>query len=333
MKTKPDRAALAKEMLNKFPAMSTRHAARKLLEEYPLLFDNYEQARSCVKYYRAEGGERKRLKLAEGSRVKVDKRHSYNIPRQRYRQRKVHRLPADIKDVVILSDIHFPNHDAEALTIACEYLARVQPGAIVLNGDILDNTPFTKFRKPPTAKFARGMFDMALGWLDALRKNHPDAIIWWVEGNHDRWYKNWLIDHCEQVFDDPYYQLEARMQLERLGIKYVDEFDMVMAGKLPILHGHTVVKGVFAPVNSARGAWLKTKHTCIIGHTHQVSQHTERNLAGDVIKIWSQGCLCTVRPEYDPHNTRHSHGFAHVKKEPTGKFIVHNYEIIEGELR
>jgi len=319
------------DMINKFPKASSSQLSRKLYEKYPLVFSSQQNARSVLRYYRDASGAKDRAtkKTAEVNVVEASGRH-YAIAKTKARKRRYHHIPSDITDVVVLSDIHFPNHDEQALRLACEYVDKVKPGAIVLNGDVLDNTPFTKFRKPPSAKSAKGMFDMAIAWLRSLRENNPDAIIWWIEGNHDKWYKNWLIDHCEQVWDDSYYQLEARMQLEQMNIKYIEEYDVTMCGKLPLLHGHTVVKGVFAPVNSARGVWMKLKQTCMIGHTHQVSQHTERDLVGKVHKQWSLGCLCTIHPEYDPHNTRHSHGFAHITKDKSGRFVVRNFEIIEG---
>lgn len=326
---------IVKETINKHSKVSSLQLARKLYAEYPLLFKTEDSARTAIRYYRHASGEKNRQLRSNKKDVTVvpPEKRTYAIAKSQARKRKYHTIPANIKDVVSLSDIHFPKHDSHALQLACEYIDKIQPGAIILNGDILDNTSFTKFRKAPDARAAREMFDMAYEWLKSLRENNPDTLIWWIEGNHDRWYKNWLIDHAAQVWDDPYYQLEARLKLDELNIKYIDEFDIVMCGKLPIVHGHTIIRGVFAPVNSARGGWLKTKHTVLFGHTHQVSRHPEKNLLGKQFVVFSQGCLCTLNPEYDPHNTRHSHGFAHIVKERNGNFIVHNYEIIENELR
>jgi len=324
------------EYLEKFKGASYRQIARKLLQDYPTIFPTFENARDCVNKHGGAAGEVSRKKQPNMQHLITtakDRRTRFTIPKSKASKRVYHHLPAEVRDVIWMSDIHFPNHDEEALTIACEYAEKVKPQAIIIGGDLMDNTPFTRFRKPPSAKDARGMFDMTYNWLKTLREMHPKAIIWWIEGNHDRWYKDWLIDHCEQVFDDPYYQLEARLKLDELKIKYIPEKDVVMCGKLPMLHGHTIIKGVFAPVNSARGGWLKIKHTVMFGHTHQVSRHAEKDLKGKSFVLWSAGCLCTLHPDYDPHNTRHSHGLAHVIKEKDGKFMVHNYEIIEGELR
>ena len=97
-------------------------------------------------------------------------------------------------------------------------------------------------------------------------------------------------------------------------------------------HGHLNIKGIFAPVNPARGVFLKAKTSLLIGHCHQVSEHTETTLKGKLISCWSTGCLCTLYQPYDPHNTKHSHGFAHVTVQKNGDYSVYNKRIFNGVI-
>jgi predicted phosphodiesterase len=257
----------------------------------------------------------------------------WTLPKSKAKGRKIYQIPANHDRVLWISDIHFPNHDVKALTTALDYGIEHNANCIVIGGDLLDNAPFTRFTVPPSAKFAREVFDETVKFLNTLRRNFPDAHIVFMQGNHDKWYEQWLMTKCAEVFDDPYYQLEARLELDKLGIVYQPENVIVKAGKLPMLHGHTIVRGVFAPVNSARGAYIKSNHNLLIGHTHQVSVHSAKDLMGRPTKTWSTGCLCTLNPDYDPHNIRHTHGFAFITTEKNGEFTVRNIEIVNGKIR
>jgi hypothetical protein len=98
------------------------------------------------------------------------------------------------------------------------------------------------------------------------------------------------------------------------------------------LHGHELQKGISAPVNPARGAFLRAKSSLLIGHHHQTSTHHENNLKRDQIVCYSIGCHCTLTPEYNPFGyTRQNHGGAIVEILKGGNFKVNNYRIIDGK--
>ena len=327
------------DYIKKFAGLSHRQISIKIHEDYPHLFKDAMVANSMVRYYCGTNGKYNRKYLDKNNDMSTIGKQSsdvlkkWGLQKSKAKERKTFQIPKDRDKVLWISDIHIPNHDELALSTALEYGLKEQANCIVIGGDLLDNAPFTRFRVPPKLRKAREFFDQAVDFLTALRKNFPDAMIIYMEGNHDRWYQDWLIDHCAVVFDDPYYQLEARLNLESLNIQFLTENVIVKAGKLPMLHGHTIVKGVFAPVNAARGAYIKSNHNLLIGHTHQVSVHSAKDLMGRPTKTWSTGCLCTLNPDYDPHNIRHTHGFAFITTQSNGDFTVRNHEIINGVIR
>ena len=334
-----NKGEITMEYIRKFAGLSHLQIARKLHQDYPHIFHSVENARTRIRYYCGTQGKNSRKQLLPKNDMSaIGKQNSdvlkkWGLIKSKAKERKTFQIPKDRNKVLWISDIHIPNHDEVALSTALEYGLTNKANCIVIGGDLLDNAPFTRFRVPPKLRKAREFFDAAVDFLTALRKNFPDAMIIYMEGNHDRWYQDWLIDHCAVVFDDPYYQLEARLGLEQLGIQFLTENVIVKAGKLPMLHGHTIVKGVFAPVNAARGAYIKSNHNLLIGHTHQVSVHSAKDLMGRPTKTWSTGCLCTLNPDYDPHNIRHTHGFAFITTQPNGEFSVNNIEILNGEIR
>jgi predicted phosphodiesterase len=333
------KAKIAKDYIEKFGGLSHNQISRKLFEDYPTIFKNSEDARTVLRYHSGKRGKNSRNRstidtnIMEKAKQNQDILKRWGLQKSKGNKRKVFQIPAEYDRVLWISDIHIPNHDEEALTAALEYGIDHKANCIVIGGDLLDNAPFTRFRTPPDKKRAREYFEMATEFLTALRKNFPKALIIYMEGNHDRWYTDWLIDHCAVVFDDVHYHLETRLKLDSFNIQYIKENVIVKAGKLPMLHGHTVVRGVFAPVNAARGAYIRSKHNLLIGHTHQVSMHSEKDITGKVTKTWSTGCLCSLSPDYDPHNTKHGHGFAFITTEKSGAFTVENKEIVDGVIR
>jgi predicted phosphodiesterase len=106
-----------------------------------------------------------------------------------------------------------------------------------------------------------------------------------------------------------------------------------MLGKLPVLHGHELPKGMAAPVNVARGAFLRTLSTVLVGHSHRTSNHAESDMWHHETACWSTGCLCDLRPEYAKFN-RWNWGFAMATIHKGGAFDVNNYRVMsDGTVR
>lgn len=176
-------------------------------------------------------------------------------------------------------------------------------------------------------------FDATRDFLVKLRKAFPKTKIIWLKGNHDKRYEKWLFAKAPEIFDDNYYLLEERLRLNELKIELLDDNVLIKVGKgLFITHGHLLIRGVFAPVNSARGVFLRAKASCLISHVHNTSEHSESNLKDEIISCWSIGCLCDLHPNYDPLNSKHNHGFAHITVDKLGNYNVKNIRIYNGKI-
>ena len=129
-------------------------------------------------------------------------------------------------------------------------------------------------------------------------------------------------------------KLEKLLHLDSLGVDFVSGVQYMKFGNLNIAHGDKIVKGIFAPVNAARGVFTKTNTNTMIGHVHRTSEHIESDMNGKIIGCYSTGCLTTVRPDYNPQVSKHNQGFAVVEKDPnTNDFEVDNKKIINGKIR
>jgi hypothetical protein len=87
-----------------------------------------------------------------------------------------------------------------------------------------------------------------------------------------------------------------------------------------------------APVNSARGLFMKAKESTICSHVHKISEHTETNLSGELTTCWTTGCLAELSPDYSPFANNYAHGFAHIKVDAERNYSVKNFRIINGKI-
>jgi predicted phosphodiesterase len=311
--------------LTEFPKMSKSAIVRYLLETYPAMFDDYENTRSIVrKVTGAQGQSRLKYKVVDHN---PDIETQFNLAKSKGEKRKFIDLPKECHNILIISDIHFPNHDVKALGKALEYGKANNINCIVINGDLLDNEPFTNHdAPPPNSSDVRDWFQMTEDFLDMLITEFK-CPIYFVEGNHDNWYMRYLMKKAPVLFNDQYYTLSARLKLREKGIVWIPQTSVLMIGKLPVTHGHMIVKGFFSPVNPAKGVYNKIKGSMLIGHCHTTSEHSESNLQGDLNTTYSIGCLCTLAPDYDPFNCKHNLGFARVIVQENGNYRVENKRI------
>jgi hypothetical protein len=97
------------------------------------------------------------------------------------------------------------------------------------------------------------------------------------------------------------------------------------------IHGHEYVGGISAPVNPARGLFLKAKVSTFQGHNHQTSEHTEPTLTGKMVTTWSLGCLSELHPAFMPLN-KWNHGVAVQHNRGENQYHLENRRIYKGEL-
>ena len=324
---------LVLQFLERYPTMPSLTMAKLLYKEFPLDFGSIEEARTRVRYYRGASGDFNRKKLSLKDYITDTVYNPFSALVSDSEDFKPFVLNKKDNNIGIISDLHIPNHRLEPIKIAVDKLKDEKINTLIINGDLLDNTPFTRHEgKRPSASEVRRWFDLSEMFLEFLRDQFPNCRILWAEGNHDYWYRRWMNQHAWQLDDDPYFSLQERLHLAEYNIEFVSQNLYIMAGKLSIAHGHHVVKGIIAPVNAARGVYTKAKRSMLIGHVHVESSHTETDLHGDIVTTFSTGCLCTLTPEYQPMGGKACHGFAHVLTEDDGNFIVKNYRIHKGKL-
>lgn len=316
------------DYVNKHPNSSTNAIARMLLEKEPLLFKNFEQARSSVRYYRdGMGNIRKSIRTEQEKKLAM----ANFIPKSDYAELKPFIIPNSHNRLLVLSDIHIPYHDESAVYKALKWGKNRGMNAIYLNGDIIDCYMISRFVKDPRLRGMADELEMVREFLRGIKEKY-NLPIYYKMGNHeDRW-EIYLRQQAPELIGISDFELSKVLRFDEIGIQEIKSKQRAMAGKLSILHGHEFGHSVFSPVNPARGLYMRTKDSCAIGHHHQSSEHSENSLNDKVVTTWSTGALCGMKPDYMPYN-KWNLGFLFVEFDKDGSFDVENKKIIKGVIR
>jgi len=315
---------LAERLCKKFPDTASRTLAKRIAAECKCTI---EQARSSIRMVRGSHGDLQRTKIPNKTLFQKPRKagEKPKLPPSLAKKWEPFDLGSGIS-VGILSDIHVPYHDEQALTAAVDYLKRRKPDVVLLNGDYGDFYSISRFIKNPKKRNFKREIRMQREGLAWLRSQFPRARLVYKLGNHDERYDHWLWNHAPEISDLPQVRLPAILGCKKLGIEVVGDGRPVMAGKLAIFHGHELGGGIFSPVNAARGAYMRTTASVLIGHHHRTSSHTEPNWKHEEIACWSVGCLADLSPDYSRIN-KHNQGLAEIEVASDGEFNVDNLRL------
>ena len=323
---------LAKKLITKFPNASTRTLAKILYEQNPESFNSYDSARGVIKSYRNNGYDNGNFLRDKEQAKELEIKNIYNLPESSAEERKPFVLPLACNNILLISDLHIPYHTNEAIKCAFDYGIEKKVNTIFINGDLIDFCQISRFEKDPKKRSVKYELDCCKQFFTALRKAFPTQSIYWLKGNHDIRLEAYLRVKAPELLDVEEFYLEHLLNLNDFKVTIIPDNQLVKAGKLSITHGHLIMRGFFAPVNSARGVYMKAKQSTIISHVHKVSEHSEINMDGEMVTCWSTGSLCELKPDYSPMVSNYAHGFAHITVNPDRTYSVTNKRIYKGKL-
>lgn len=105
------------------------------------------------------------------------------------------------KRAMVLSDLQIPFQDKNAVGVALEALRDYKPDKVVLVGDLLDLSAWSKYiQRPEWATATQEAVNQAHNLLAAIRKLAPTAEIVVLEGNHDKRMENYALNNSLAVF-------------------------------------------------------------------------------------------------------------------------------------
>lgn len=322
----PHKRAVIDQMLDRHADLPSRQLARMLYREHKELFPNYDAAYCAVRYRRGAKGDR--------DRKSRQTKHAHRrtpappLPPSKATPWATFRLPPG--NILTLSDIHLPYHDPAALEAALAYGEEHDADHILLNGDTIDFYSCSRFETNPAERDLRGELEAAEQLFAHLRGRFPKARILFKKGNHDERWDSFIWAKAPELWNLKQMQLEHITNMELHGIEMLPRRCRITAHKLNILHGHELDKGFIAPVNPARGAFLRSVECVLVGHFHRTSEHIERSINNKQIACFSAGCLAGLWPDYAVAN-KWNHGFALIENS-AGGFTMHNKRIMDGRV-
>lgn len=315
---------VARTLAAKYPSSNTRQLARIAYRENKSVFSDYEHARSCVRQVRGEAGKASRKN--KETIVKTTK-FSFLMPESDAKPVEPVKLNLSGKGTVA-GDWHIPYHDQEACDIAINHsIKRGFTEWLIINGDFLDFYGLSKFERDPRKRRFDGELDMGRTVLEMLLKVYKKIVF--KVGNHEARYESYLRIKAPELIGVPEFELRKLLNLDESGIQFVKSNQIMRLGDVNVIHGHELPHGIAAPVNPARGLFLRAKASTICGHHHQTSQHSESDIRRKTTSCWSVGCLSELLPEYAPVN-KYNHGFANVEIEGRD-YHVENLRIVNGK--
>lgn len=328
------KATIVRKYIVRFPNTPSLTLAKKIYAENSKEFTDAEHVRRIVRYHRGLTGGNNRKKGDKKLHVKVGKftNNPFKLPKSYAQAPKVFHLPVTCSNILFISDLHIPYHDNQAITIALKYGIEKKINCIFINGDILDFYQISRFVNIERKRSVKDEIELAREFLDVLKKTFPGVPIYFLLGNHDMRLQTYLAVKAPEVLDMDEFKLEVLLNAKEYGMTVIKDTTLVKIGKLAVTHGHLLLRGVFAPVNAARGTYLRAKASTIISHVHKVSTHSEKTINNKIITTYSTGCLCELNPDYNPFGNNYSHGFAHISVEKNGNYKVHNVQIINGNI-
>lgn len=317
--------------------LPSKSLAELIYKKNSKVFKDVEDARQKVRYYRGQYGENQRH-LATHKTQKAQHAKAlgignpFGLPETDEEEWPPYVLPKAATRILLLSDIHVPYHNIEALTVAINYGKQKKVNAVVLNGDTLDCYALSRYEKDPRKRKFSEELESCRQLLEVIQRE-LQCPIYFKLGNHEERYEAYLRTKAPELLGTSEFTLDTLLKFGQYGCELIQDKRIIKAGKLNVLHGHEFGRSVFSPVNPARGYYMRAKASVICGHNHQTSEHTENNLEGKIVTTWSTGCLCEMHPQYMPIN-KWNHGFAYIDVDPSdGSYEVDNFRIIEGKLR
>jgi predicted phosphodiesterase len=294
------------------------------------MFKDVEDARDRLRYIENKHGKRK-LKSETKYHLTEDRpRNPYGLPESDEESYDPYFITGH-KRIFVINDLHFPYHNIDAITAAFDYAIKEKPDGIFINGDLLDIHQLSHFERDPEKKDFATELEIFKQFFQLLQKTFG-VRVYFKFGNHEERYQKFLFQKAKELAGIKEFELENMIKARAEGIEVIKDKRIVVMNGLPFIHGHETGRGIFSPVNAARGLMLKAKHSAVKGDCHNTSEHPSKDIFGKFMMAWSVGCLCGLTPQWLPIN-EWNHGFAMVDLDENGyEYQFRNKRILDGKV-
>lgn len=311
---------IIRDAIRRFSHLGNKTIARYILHAYGELFENdLEKIRSRVRRVRGQNGQQNRERVVDKGQYG---KTPVTMPQTWRKIRTPYKLPPGLW--LVLSDLHVPYHEPLPLEAAIQYGHLQKVDGLFINGDFQDDAAVGFWYKEKRDFI--GEIEKVVDMLDFLRGEFPKQYFVYKPGNHEYRLPRYYEKYAPELIGSPLAAMETMLGFEERNIEFLDYNQKVMAGELPIIHGHEY-PAISKAVNAARGLFLKTKTFAACSHCHATSEHSSRDINDVMLTTWSFGCLCDVHPDWNPFSDW-NWGCALINVEKDGFFEVENRRIL-----
>jgi len=246
---------------------------------------------------------------------------------------------------VSFGDIHGMMMDRSAVNAMLGDVKRIVPDEIVIGGDLVECGGWLAKHMPigfvATCDYSYQEDIGAANWfLDELQKAAPNAVIHFVEGNHEDRVERWCVDQTmahgrDAEFLRMAFSPSALLRLQERGIFYYRRTEIygsglprgwIQLGKIFFTHSLAYSK------NAARDAAIKTAGNVVYFCTHREDTATVVFPGVGIVKAFNPGCLSQMQPIWkhsDPTSWSQGYGIDFIAK--SGNFLRVHVPIWRGE--
>jgi predicted phosphodiesterase len=219
--------------------------------------------------------------------------------RARSRQvERANRKNGHIKCLLILSDMHFPEHDRAVWATTKQLIPDIQPTEVVLLGDFLEMSSVSQHGGGDLEKLTED-FDAGKRALKELRETvGEDCKITYLEGNHESRLSRFIMAKAPSLKDSLSY--ESGLDFKALDIEWVPEYKQpIHRGDLDLTHGHQDLRERPSKYHGGKMAdvYGRPGRTVLYGHTHKPQVYTRPTVGGHATAV-GLGCGRTLSPSW-----------------------------------
>jgi predicted phosphodiesterase len=224
-----------------------------------------------------------------------------------------------IQRVLLLPDIHVPDHDERALGLVRDFAKQWKPNRVCQMGDLMNADQVSSFPNECETDLS-DEFEVAGQILDDLK------VTDWLEGNHEeRLRRVGLTKKNMRKLLNPAKNLG--MDKRRINWKPYHKTEGILRfGKLNVLHGFYCNEYAARKHSDAYGC-------CVFGHTHRIQAHQPKH-AFESHTGYNIGCLCKLDLPYrqcqPPDGWGQGFAFAYILK--SGHFSLQMVRLIGNEV-
>lgn len=321
------KTTIARNLRSQYPDMPTHKLARIMYADNKLTFKDVEDARDILRYIEGKKGESERSKIHSENKAYLKPFrpvNPYNLP-QSDEAKYEPVIISGFKRIGILSDVHIPYHNMEALEVAFSELKKVikKDDAILLNGDIIDCHRLSRWAKDPKKRDFKAEVDMLKQFFASLEKTFGCRIIYKL-GNHEDRYQRFLYEKASEISGIEDFEFFNLIKARERNIQMVEANRFMKFGSIIGIHGHEFMGNGSGDL-IARGLYMKGSVNAFQGHNHRTDNYIRRNpFTGETTCTYSIGCLSELHPSYNVLQ-RYPWNYGYAWMEIDGdKFTFHN---------